>query len=88
MLNHHINKKKNETKSKRFENRFLYFLSFKIPLTSSYYNRALVNHINMIITRDVLIQKNRNTGYFTLVNYIDKGTVHNLVINNILKFYI
>ena len=37
---------------------------------------------------DVLIQKNRNTGYFTLVNSIDKGTVHNLVINNILKFYI
>jgi len=36
----------------------------------------------------VLIQKNRNTGYFTLVNSTDKGTVHNLVINNILKFYI
>jgi len=88
MLNHQINEKKNETKSKRFENRFLYFLSFKIPLTSSYSNRALVNYINMILARDLLIQKNRNTGYFSLLNSIDKGTVHNLVINNILKFYI
>jgi len=33
------------------------------------------------MTRDVLIQKNRNTGYFTLVNSTDKGTVHNLAIS-------
>jgi hypothetical protein len=88
MWNHQINKKKNDTKSKRLENRFLYVLSFKIPLTSSYSNRALVNYINIILARDLLIQKNRNTSYFSLLNSIYKGTLDNLVINNILKFYI
>jgi len=88
MLNYQINQKKNETKSKRFENRFLYFLSFKIPLSSSYSNRALVSYINMILARDLLNTKNRNTAYFSLLNSLDKGVVHNLVINNILKFYI
>ena len=42
----------------------------------------------MILARDLLIQKNRNTAYFSLLNSLDKGVVHNLVINNILKFYI
>ena len=53
-----------------------------------YSNRALVSYINMILARDLLIQKNRNTAYFSLLNSLDKGVVHNLVINNILKFYI
>ena len=88
MSNFQNNREKRNIKLQRFENRFLYFLSFKIPLSSSYSNRALVSYINMILARDLLIQKNRNTAYFSLLNSLDKGVVHNLVINNILKFYI
>lgn len=36
----------------RLNNRFLYFLSFKLPLTSSYSNRALVNYFNIFINMD------------------------------------
>lgn len=88
MLNFQGKKKKNNTRLQRFENRFLYFLSFKSPLTSSYSNRGLINYVNIIVSRDRLIQENKNRISFILINDIDKAIVHNLVINNILKFYI
>jgi len=88
MFNCQSNRKNSNTKLQRFENRFLYFLSFKSPLTSSYSNRALINYVNIIVSRDRLIQEKKNSTSFILPNDIDKATVHNLVINNILKFYI
>ena len=48
MLDHESYRKKNKIKLQRFENRFLYFLSFKSPLNSSYSNRALINYVNII----------------------------------------
>jgi hypothetical protein len=88
MSNFQNNRKKRNIKIQRFENRFLYFLSFKSPLTSSYSNRALTNYVNIIVSRDRLIQENKNRISLILPNDIDKATVHNLVVNNILKFYI
>lgn len=88
MLNFQNTRKKRNIKLQRFENRFLYFLSFKSPLTSSYSNRALTNYVNIIVSRDRLIQENKNRISLILPNDIDKATVHNLVVNNILKFYI
>ena len=88
MSNFQNTRKKRNIKLQRFENRFLYFLSFKSPLTSSYSNRALTNYVNIIVARDRLIQENKNRISFILPNDIDKATVHNLVVNNILKFYI
>jgi hypothetical protein len=88
MSNFQNNRKKRNIKLQRFENRFLYFLSFKSPLTSSYSNRALTNYVNIIVSRDRLIQENKNRISLILPNDIDKATVHNLVVNNILKFYI
>ena len=88
MLNFQNNREKRNIKLQRFENRFLYFLSFKSPLTSSYSNRALTNYVNIIVSRDRLIQENKNRISLILPNDIDKATVHNLVVNNILKFYI
>jgi len=88
MLNFQNTRKKRNIKLQRFENRFLYFLSFKSPLTSSYSNRALTNYVNRIVSRDRLIQENKNRISLILPNDIDKATVHNLVVNNILKFYI
>ena len=88
MSNFQNTRKKRNIKLQRFENRFLYFLSFKSPLTSSYSNRALTNYVNIIVARDRLIQENKNRISLILPNDIDKATVHNLVVNNILKFYI
>lgn len=88
MSNFQNNREKRNIKLQRFENRFLYFLSFKSPLTSSYSNRALTNYVNIIVSRDRLIQENKNRISLILPNDIDKATVHNLVVNNILKFYI
>ena len=45
MSNFQNNREKRNIKLQRFENRFLYFLSFKSPLTSSYSNRALTNYV-------------------------------------------
>jgi len=88
MSNFQNTRKKRNIKLQRFENRFLYFLSFKSPLPSSYSNRALTNYVNIIVARDRLIQENKNRISLILPNDIDKATVHNLVVNNILKFYI
>ena len=88
MSNFQNNREKRNIKLQRFENRFLYFLSFKSPLTSSYSNRALTNYVNIIVSRDRLIQENKNRISLILPNDMDKATVHNLVVNNILKLYI
>jgi len=44
----------------RLNNRFLYFLSFQIPLTSSYSNRALVNYFNIFMNMDTSKQRKKN----------------------------
>ena len=88
MSNFQNNREKRNIKLQRFENRFLYFLSFKSPLTSAYSNRALTNYVNIIVARDRLTQEKKNRISLILPNDIDKATVHNLVVNNILKFYI
>ena len=43
----------------RLNNRFLYFLSFQLPLTSSYSNRALVNYFNIFINMDTPKEKKK-----------------------------
>ena len=59
MSNFQNNREKRNIKLQRFENRFLYFLSFKSPLTSAYSNRALTNYVNIIVARDRLIQEKK-----------------------------
>ena len=59
MSNFQNNREKMNIKLQRFENRFLYFLSFKSPLTSAYSNRALTNYVNIIVARDRLIQEKK-----------------------------
>jgi|SouAtlMetagenome_1021521.scaffolds.fasta_scaffold00259_5 hypothetical protein len=85
MLNHRVSKKNFNIKFQRFSNRFLYFIAFKLPLTSSYSNRTLVNYFNILITRDSPRQKKKIIIYDFFINI---KTCHNLLINNIFKFYL
>jgi hypothetical protein len=67
----------------RLNNRFLYFLSFQLPLTSSYSNRALVNYFNILIKMDNSKQGKRN---FSKTNDIKLS--ESFLINNIFKLYL
>jgi hypothetical protein len=67
----------------RLNNRFLYFLSFKLPLTSSYSNRALVNYFNIFINMDTSKQRKKN---FSKTNDIKSS--ESFLINNIFKLYL
>jgi hypothetical protein len=67
----------------RLNNRFLYFLSFKLPLTSSYSNRALVNYFNIFINMDTSKQRKKN---FSKTNDIKSS--QSFLINNIFKLYL
>lgn len=67
----------------RLNNRFLYFLSFQLPLTSSYYNRALVNYFNIFINMDTSKQGKKN---FSKTNDIKLS--ESFLINNIFKLYL
>lgn len=85
MLNPRNSKRTINIKFQRFSNRFLYFLAFKSPLTSSYSNRILVNYFNILITRDQPKQKREiilSDFFFNI------KTCHNLVINNIFKLHL
>ena len=67
----------------RLNNRFLYFLSFQIPLTSSYSNRALVNYFSIFINMDTSKEEKKN---FFKTNDIKLS--ESLLINNIFKLYL
>ena len=67
----------------RLNNRFLYFLSFQLPLTSSYSNRALVNYFNIFINMDTSKEEKKN---FFKTNDIKLS--ESLLINNIFKLYL
>ena len=84
MANFYFDKNKNNNKIRRFDNRLLYFLAFKLPLNSSYSNRTMTNYFNIIISRnEVKHKKNPPSSYSS----DDLSVIHNLVINNIFKFY-
>lgn len=68
-------------KKQRLDNRLLYFLGFKVPLTSSYSNRALTNYFSILIAKNSLKERENITSYY------DVNTLHNLVINNIFRLY-
>jgi len=85
MPNSQISKKNINSEAKRIDNRFLYFLAFKLPLTSSYSNRTFVNHFDILIARDYP----RQHSYVLSSNFLgDISVLHNLVINNIFKLYL
>ena len=67
----------------RLNNRFLYFLSFQLPLTSSYYNRALVNYFNIFMNMDTSKQRKKN-----LSETNDIKLSQTFLINNIFKLYL
>jgi hypothetical protein len=67
----------------RLNNRFLYFLSFQLPLTSSYSNRALVNYFSIFINMDTSKEEKKN---FSKTNDIKLS--ESLLINNIFKLYL
>ena len=67
----------------RLNNRFLYFLSFQLPLTSSYSNRTLVNYFNIFINMDISKQGKKN---FSKTNDIKLS--ESFLINNIFKLYL
>jgi hypothetical protein len=67
----------------RLNNRFLYFLSFQLPLTSSYSNRALVNYFSIFINMDTSKEEKKN---FFKTNDIKLS--ESLLINNIFKLYL
>ncbi len=69
-------------KSQRLDNRLLYFLGFKISLTSSYSNRALINYFNILMIKNSLKKRDNK------VSYDDVGILHNLVINSIFRLYL
>jgi len=84
MADFYFDKNKNNNKIRRFDNRLLYFLAFKLPLNSSYSNRTMTNYFNILISRnEVKHKKNSPSSYFS----DDLSVIHNLVINNIFKFY-
>jgi hypothetical protein len=67
----------------RLNNRLLYFLSFQIPLTSSYSNRALVNYFNIFMNMDTSKQRKKN-----LSETNDIKLSQTFLINNIFKLYL
>ena len=67
----------------RLNNRFLYFLSFQLTLTSSYSNRSLFNYFNIFINIDNSKQGKKN---FSKTNDIKLS--ENFLINNIFKLYL
>ena len=75
--------------SKRLPNKVLLKISNKEILSHIISRiKKCYNNVNIIVARDRLIQENKNRISLILPNDIDKATVHNLVVNNILKFYI
>lgn len=85
MLNNRTDKMDCGVNSQRLNNRFLYFSAFKLPMSCSYSDRALVNYFNILVYRagNEEIKNIRfldDSGYITIV--------HHLVINKIFKFYL
>jgi hypothetical protein len=82
MADFYLDKNKNNNKVRRLDNRLLYFLAFKLPLNSSYSNRTMTNYFNILIIRNEVKHK-KNSSFSD-----DLSIIHNLVINNIFKFYL
>ena len=84
MANFYFDKNKNNNKIRRFDKRLLYFLAFKLPLNSSYSNRTMTNYFNILISRNEVKHKKNPPSFYSSD---DLSVIHNLVINNIFKFY-
>ena len=85
MLNYRTDKMDRGLNFQRLNNRFLYFSAFKLPMSCSYSDRALVNYFNILVLRagNEEIKNIRfldDSGYIAIINH--------LVINKILKFYL
>lgn len=85
MSNFQVSKKITGSRINRIDNRFLYFLAFKLPLNSSYSNRTLVNYFDILITRNYPGQQN-HISFFD--PFGDITVLHNLVINSVFKLYL
>lgn len=85
MSSFQIHQDKGCLSSTRLNNRLLYFISLRLPLNSSYFNRALVNHFDILTTRSQPVKK-INTSEIN--DFYDITIIHNLVINSIFKLYI
>ena len=85
MLNHRTDKMDCGVNSQRLNNRFLYFSAFKLPMSCSYADRALVNCFNILVYR-AGNEEIKNTRFLDDSGYIT--IVHHLVINKIFKFYL
>jgi len=85
MSNIQVSKKITDSKITRIDNRFLYFLAFKLPLDSSYSNRTLVNYFDVLIASGYTGQQGHISFFDSLG---DITTLHNLVINSVFKLYL
>ena len=84
MFNQQTTKETNDIKFKRFNNYFLYFFAFKLPLTSSSSHRPVVNYFKILIARK---QQKKNSETCLSLD-ANTNVVHNLIINNIFNFYL
>ena len=84
MSNYRINEETTRIKIRRLNNRFLYFFAFKLPLTHSSSNRPLVNYFTILTSRYNLIEGKANS----LNSYAEITVLHNLIINNLFRFYL
>ena len=84
MSNYQMTKESNEIKLRRFNNYLLYFLTFKLPLTSSSSNRSIINYFKILIIRNQSAKD--NTIYFD--SDIELSIVHNFIINKLFKAYL
>ena len=85
MLNYRTDKMDRGVNFQILNNRFLYFSSFKLPMSCSYSDRALVNYFNILVSR-VGNEEIKNISFLDDSGYIT--IIHHLVINKILKFYL
>jgi hypothetical protein len=84
MFNYRINKETKGTKLRRLNNRFLYFFAFKLPLTASSSNRSIVNYFTILTSDDNL----RGGKVSDINSHAEIRVLHNLIINNLFKFYL
>ena len=72
MSSFQIHQDKGCLSSTRLNNRLLYFISLRLPLNSSYFNRALVNHFDILTTRSQPVKK-INTSEVTLKENVQRN---------------
>ena len=84
MSNYQMTKESNEIKLRRFNNYLLYFLAFKLPLSSSSSNRSIINYFRILVARNQLAKDNT----ICSDSGIEVSIVHNLIINKLFKAYL